>query len=174
MPRQPRHLLGDGIFHVTVRGVARADIFHDDDDYQWFISLLANVVGRFCWRDHAFCLMPNHYHLVVETTQPRLSDGMHRLNFLYAQGFNDRYERDGHLFQNRFGARLIADERHLERACTYVEENPVRAGLSPRAEDWPWSSATGDTGQRLTTPSRVSRRLRARRSPTDARATREP
>jgi putative transposase len=141
MPRQPRHLLGDGIFHVTARGVARAVIFRERDDFARFVALLASVVRRFRWRRHAYCLMPNHYHLVVETTQPQLSEGMHRLNFLYAQGFNDRYERDGHLFQNRFGARLIAEERYLARACAYVEENPVRAGLSPTAESWPWSSA---------------------------------
>src|SRR5687768_457095 len=107
MPRQPRSLLGDGVFHVTARGVARSLLFRDHADFSVFGSLLASVVERFRWTCHAYCLMPNHYHLVVATARLDLSRGMHRLNFLYAQGFNDRYERTGHLFQNRFGARLI-------------------------------------------------------------------
>jgi putative transposase len=141
MPRQPRTLLGDGIFHVTARGVARMVIYRDLDDFRQFVQLLAAVVLRFRWRRRAFCLMPNHYHLVVESTRCDLSDGMHRLNGLYAQGFNDRYERSGHLFQNRFGARLIEHDRQLENVCAYVLDNPVRAGLTATAEDWPWSSA---------------------------------
>lgn len=144
MPRQPRHLLGDGIFHVTARGVARALIFLEHDDFRTFVRLFAGVVERFRWQSHAFCLMPNHYHLVIETSRGQLSDGMHRLNGLYAQGFNDRYERVGHLFQNRFGARRINDDCHLATVCAYVLDNPVRAGLSATAEDWPWSSAGGD------------------------------
>jgi putative transposase len=141
MPRQPRNLLGDGIFHVTARGVARMVVYRDLDDFGRFVRLLAAVVPRFRWRRHAYCLMPNHYHLVVESTRPDLSDGMHRLNGLYAQGFNDRYERSGHVFQNRFGARLIEDERRLGNVCAYVLDNPVRAGLAATAEVWPWSSA---------------------------------
>jgi putative transposase len=140
MPRQPRSLLGDGIFHVTARGVARMVIYRDLDDFSQFVHLLASVVPRFCWRRHAFCLMPNHYHLVVESTRRNLSDGLHRLNGLYAQGFNHRYERSGHVFQNRFGARLIEGERQLGNVCAYVLDNPVRAGLTATAEDWPWSS----------------------------------
>lgn len=141
MPRQPRCLLGDGIFHVISRGVARTVIFRDSDDYRGFVRLFAAVVDRFLWSDHAYCLMPNHYHLVIQAKRVRLSNGMHRLNGLYAQGFNDRYERAGHLFQNRFGARLIEDERYLAGACAYVLNNPVRAGLVETAEEWPWSSA---------------------------------
>jgi putative transposase len=141
MPRQPRTLLGDGIFHVTARGVARMVIYRDLDDFRQFVKLLGAVVQRFRWRTHAYCLMPNHYHVVVESTRCDLSDGMHRLNGLYAQGFNHRYERSGHVFQNRFGARLIDDDRQLGNVCAYVLDNPVRAGLTPTAEDWPWSSA---------------------------------
>jgi putative transposase len=141
MPRQPRTLLGDGVFHVNARGVARMVIYRDLDDFSQFVKLLGAVVLRFRWRRHAYCLMPNHYHLVLESTRCDLSAGMHRLNGLYAQGFNDRYERSGHLFQNRFGARLIDDDRQLATVCAYVLDNPVRAGLTATAEDWPWSSA---------------------------------
>jgi REP element-mobilizing transposase RayT len=121
--------------------VARSLIYRENGDFAMFVRLLATVVRRFRWKQHAFCLMPNHYHLVVESSQGDLSNGMHRLNGLYAQGFNDRYERVGHLFQNRFGARLIEGDHHLATVCAYVLDNPVRAGLSPTAEDWPWSSA---------------------------------
>lgn len=124
---------------MTARGVARSLLFRERLDYAMFVRLLASVVDRFRWRCHAYCLMPNHYHLVVRALRVDLSRGMHRLNFLYAQGFNHRYERTGHLFQNRFGARLIESEEYLADACTYVRMNPVRAGLCVEAEDWPWS-----------------------------------
>jgi putative transposase len=83
--------------------------------------------------------MPNHYHLVVDTTVESLSHGLHRLNGDLARSFNDRYERWGHLFGDRFATYVIRDEEHLYRACEYVLNNPVRAGLCEYAEDWPWS-----------------------------------
>jgi putative transposase len=149
MPRQPRSLLGDGIYHIVSRGVARSLIFRDGDDFGGFVCLLGMVVDRFLWTHHAYCLMPNHYHLIIQTTRIRLSSGMHRLNGIYAQGFNDRYERVGHLFQNRFGARLIEDEAYLGAACEYVVNNPVRAGLVETAADWPWSSAPATSPSRF-------------------------
>ncbi|HET8653214.1 MAG TPA: transposase [Gaiellaceae bacterium] len=139
MPRRPRHLLGDGTYHVTARGVARSAIFLDARDYHAFLSQLADVVERFAWATLAYCLMPNHYHLVVSTRRPRLSAGMHRLNCLYAMRFNKRYARPGHLFQNRFDARLVEDDRHARKVCRYVVDNPVRAGLCERDGEWPWS-----------------------------------
>lgn len=144
MARQPRHLLGDGTFHVTARGVARTDIFPEHDDYRAFLGLMNAVVVRFCWKLEAFCLMPNHFHFVVESTLRQLSQGMHRLNGVYAQGFNGRYERVGHLFQNRFDARVIEGDEYLEAACRYVLENPVRAGLCATVHDWPWSGGSFD------------------------------
>lgn len=114
-------------------------LFRDAGEFGGFVRLLESVIVRFEWHCHAYCLMPNHYHLVVGTPRVKLSRGMHRLNFLFAQGFNDRYERVGHVFQNRFGARLIEDESYLSEACAYVRENPVRAGLCATVEDWPWS-----------------------------------
>lgn len=142
MPRRPRHILGDGTYHVTARGVARSEIFRDENDYRIFVLLFADVVDRLPWRCHAFCLMPNHYHLIVETPLVCLSAGMHRLNGTYAQRFNRRYERPGHLFGDRFDARLIESERYLRAACRYVVDNPVRARLCKERRDWPWSSAS--------------------------------
>lgn len=168
MPRQPRTFLGDGTFHVTARGVARMAIYRDGADYAGFLALLESTVARFPWLLHAFCLMPNHYHLVVEATCRALSNGMHRLNGLYAQGFNDLYERTGHVFQNRFGARRVEEEKDLARVCVYVLQNPVRAGLCERAEDWPWSGGLAawwqavGTGRRDQERSGSSRELRHR------------
>ncbi len=138
VPRRPRHLLGDGTYHVTARGVARSEIFLDEKDYRTFVALYADVIGRFGWQPLAFCLMPNHFHLVLSTPRVELSAGMHRLNCLYAMWFNKRYERPGHLFQNRFDARLIEGDRHARAVCRYVVNNPVRARLCRERAHWPW------------------------------------
>ena len=95
VPRRPRHLLGDGTFHITARGVARSEIFLDDDDYRAFLVLFRDAVNRFAWRTRAFCLMPNHFHLVVSTQRIELSAGMHRLNCLYAMRFRALTRRRG-------------------------------------------------------------------------------
>jgi putative transposase len=142
MPRLARYLLPErGIFHVTTRGVARQAISRDDEDRRLFLVLLARATRRTNWDCHAFCLMPNHHHLIVETHQDLLSVGLRQLNGRYAQAFNERHERTGHLFGDRFAAFVIGDEEHLRAAAEYVLQNPVRAGLCRRADDWPWSGA---------------------------------
>ena len=142
MARLPRHLLPEhGVFHVTTRGAARCSISQDDDDRRLFLSLLAQVVRRTGWNCHAFCLMPNHHHLVVMTHVDLLSVGLHQLNGRYAQAFNERHARSGHLFGDRYAAFVIADDDHLANACEYVVQNPVRAGLCARADDWRWSGS---------------------------------
>jgi putative transposase len=138
MPRPARSELPDGVFHVTARGVARTAIFRDDFDYATFRAQLRRIASKCGWTIHAFCLMPNHYHLIVEARQDALSKGMHRLNGGYAQGFNARYERSGHLFQNRFSSYLIDSEEHYERALEYLRANPVEAGLCEDSDEWPW------------------------------------
>lgn len=142
MPRLARYLLPErGIFHVTTRGVARQAISRDDEDGRLFLVLLARATRRTDWDCHAFCLMPNHHHLIVETHQDLLSVGLRQLNGRYAQAFNERHERTGHLFGDRFAAFVIRDEEHLRAAAEYVLQNPVRAGLCRRAGDWPWSGS---------------------------------
>jgi putative transposase len=141
MPRVPRRALPDGIYHVTSRGVARSAIARDVLDYIALRTQVGEVRRRFEWNLFAYCLMPNHYHLIVETERELLSAGMHRLNFLHAQRFNRRYDRAGHLFQNRYGARVIESPEYLAAAIVYVLENPVRAGLCERASDWRWSAS---------------------------------
>lgn len=147
MPRRPRNVLPKrGIYHVTCRGVERRPIFGDDIDRAAFMELLHGARRRFRWRLHVATLMDNHVHLVVETRRGRLSRGMHRLAGIYAQRFNRRYDRVGHLFQGRFSAFVIQDEEHFLNACAYVLGNPVRAGLCGRAEEWPWSWSRFSTG----------------------------
>ena len=142
MPRLARCLLPErGIYHVTTRGVARQAISRDDDDRRLFLALLARATRRTNWECHAFCLMPNHHHLIVETRPDLLSVGLHLLNGRYAQAFNERHERTGHLFGDRFAAFVIRDDEHLRAAVEYVLQNPVRAGLCRRADAWPWSGA---------------------------------
>jgi putative transposase len=128
-----------GVYHVTARGVARSPIFSDEDDRREYLALLAQAVERWRWDVHVFCLMPNHVHCVVETTRAALSAGMHRLHGEYAEGFNTKRGRWGHVFGDRFAAWLPTDEEHLRNTCRYVLLNPVRAGLVDRARDWPWS-----------------------------------
>jgi REP-associated tyrosine transposase len=139
MPRTPRERLPDGIYHVTQRGAGKIAIVRDDVDRLFFVRQLKEVVRRFGWLCYVFCLMDNHFHLVIETERSWLSGGMHRLGFLHAQRFNRRYERVGHLFQNRFGAVVIEDDDDLAAVCIYLLSNPVRAGRCERIEDWPWS-----------------------------------
>ena len=149
MPRVPRYLLpSPAIYHVTTRGVARCAISRDDDDRRLFLLLLAQATRRTDWDCHAFCLMPNHHHLIVETHSDLLSVGLRQLNGRYAQAFNERHARSGHLFGDRFAAVVIRDEEHLRAATEYVLQNPVRAGLCSRAENWRWSGARGPLSSR--------------------------
>ncbi len=141
MARAPRsNLPAYGCFHVYARAVAAAELLYlDDDDRRAFVRLLWRAIHRHDWTCHAFCLMGTHYHLVIESQRESLSSGMHRLNWLYAAGFNERHARFGHVFAGRFSTRAIESEDYLFDACTYVLLNPIRAGLCDRAEDWPWS-----------------------------------
>jgi putative transposase len=139
MARRARRLLPDGWFHVTCRGVDGTPIFLADVDQLSFLSLLLTTVGSELWTLEALCLMGNPYHLILRARRADLSAGMRRLNGVYAQRFNRRYGRRGHLFGDRFASWVIGSEEHLTAAVGYVLLNPVRAGLCARAEDWRWS-----------------------------------
>jgi REP-associated tyrosine transposase len=128
-----------GVYHVTCRGVARSAISLDDTDRRRWRSLLLAASRSQDWQCLVWCLMPNHFHLVVACERERLSKGMHALNFRYAQIFNKRHDRVGHLFQERFHTWLPHDEEHLRATCSYVLDNLVRAQLCPTRRDWPWS-----------------------------------
>lgn len=139
MARQPRSVLPPvGAFHVINRGVERRSIFDDDDDYMLFRSLLRRATRKFGWTVYAWVQMPNHFHLVVVAELELLSRGMHFLTFRYAEAFNERHDRTGHLFQGRFKAWLLEGEPDLGRVCAYVFDNPVRAGLCTTVDRYRW------------------------------------
>jgi REP element-mobilizing transposase RayT len=139
MARVPRSSLPDGLFHVVARSVFGGTLFVDDGDRQAFVGLLRRCECAHGWTCHAFCLMTNHYHVVLSSARRDLSDGLHRLNGRYAASFNRRHGRFGHLFADRFSTRVIGSEEYVYEACAYVLLNPVRAGLCANVEDWPWS-----------------------------------
>lgn len=142
MARLPRNLLEDGFFHVTARAVDGTALFRDDVDRWEFVEELTRCATGFFWICHAYCLMTTHYHLLLEATRESMSRGMHRLNGLYAQRFNARHKRRGHLFEGRFQSYVIASEVHMAAASLYVMNNPVRAGLCHLADEWPWSGVS--------------------------------
>jgi REP element-mobilizing transposase RayT len=122
---------------VTSRGDARSKIFADDQDREGFLSVLDSVVKRYNWLCHAYCLMDNHCHLLIETPDANLSMGMRQLGGIYAQGYNRRHNKPGHLFQGRFKAILVDKESYLLELCRYVVLNPVRAKVVGEARGWP-------------------------------------
>lgn len=139
MARVLRTALPDGYFHVIARGVDGCEIVRDDIDRRRFLSYLRDSVDRYGWVVHAFCLMTTHYHVVLYSKTIDLSGGVQRLNGRYAQFFNRRHLRFGHLFADRFTSRVIESERYLRDACLYVVENPVRAGICDSGAPWPWA-----------------------------------
>jgi REP element-mobilizing transposase RayT len=146
MARPLRIEFPGAVYHVTSRGNAKQAIFIEDEDRSGFFDVLTIVVERFNWLCHAYCLMENHYHLLIETPNGNLSKGMRELNGVYTQGFNQRYRRVGHLFQGRYKAIIVEKDNHLMSLCRYVVLNPVRIGLIERPEQWRWSSYRATIG----------------------------
>jgi putative transposase len=141
MPRIARRDLVDGLTHVTARGNRRNVLFPAALDYYEHLLLVDETMARHpdvvC---HGFCLMPNHFHFVLDAQQQELSELMQRLNGVYAQRFNKRYRVGGRLFQGRFDSKPIVSEPHLLEVVRYVVLNPVRAGVSRHPREWTWSS----------------------------------
>jgi putative transposase len=145
MPRQPGIQYDGALYHVMARGDHREDIFLDDKDRITFLQTLADACGRTGWLCHAYVLMPNHYHLVIETPQPNLVAGMSWLQNAFTRRHNVRHGRWGHLFGGRYKAILVDDEDgwYLGTLIDYVHLNPARAGLvslETGLEAFPWSS----------------------------------
>jgi len=135
------------VYHITNRGNDKKAIFKDDQDRETFLKILAFVNRRYHWLCHAYCLMDNHYHLMIETPDGTLSLGMRQLNGVYTQARNKRHNKTGHLFQGRYKAVLIQKDTHLLEVCRYVVLNPVRARMVEKPEDWKWSSYLATAGK---------------------------
>lgn len=135
------------VYHITNRGNDKKAVFKDDQDRETFLKILAHVNKRYHWICHAYCLMGNHYHLMIETPDGNLSLGMRQLNGVYTQARNKRHNKTGHLFQGRYKAILIQKDSHLLEVCRYVVLNPVRARMVEAPEDFRWSSYRATAGK---------------------------
>ena len=144
MARILRTQLPDGFFHVHTLGVADTAVYRDDEDRRSWLQVFRSAVRRYRWEIHALCLMTTHYHVVLESKCEQLSSGMQWLNGRYAQDFNRRHKRKGHLFGDRFRSWIIEDEEYLRAACRYAVYNPVRAGLCDHPWEWPWTASQYD------------------------------
>jgi len=140
MARPLRLELAGGLYHVTSRGDRREHIYDNDGDREQWLENLGNVCDRYNWRCHAYCLMDNHYHIVIETAEANLSKGMRQLNGVYTQYYNRKHGRVGHVFQGRYKGILVERDEYLLELARYVVLNPVRANMVKNISDWKWSS----------------------------------
>lgn len=140
MTRPLRIEFPGALYHVTARGDRRKAIFFDDNDRRRWLDILGLTCARFNFVVHAYCQMGNHYHLMLETVEGNLSQGMRQLNAFYSQEFNKQHSFVGHVFQGRYKAILVQKEAYLLELARYVVLNPVRAGFVDDPKDWKWSS----------------------------------
>ena len=140
MARPLRIELAGGLYHVTSRGDRREDIFLEDADRRAWFELVGQVCQRFNWVCHSWCLMDNHYHIVIETVEGNLAKGMRQLNGVYTQNFNRTHKRVGHVFQGRYKAIMVEKDSYLLELARYVVLNPLRAHMVKDVAHWPWSS----------------------------------
>jgi len=146
MSRPLRIEFAGALYHITSRGDGREVIFLGDEDRYLFLDVLSELVQNFNWAVHAYCLMDNHYHLLLETPESNLARGMRQLNGVYTQRFNRRHGRVGHVFQGRYKAIIVQRESYLLELARYVVLNPVRAGMVPTPDEWRWSSYRATAG----------------------------
>jgi REP element-mobilizing transposase RayT len=146
MARPIRLEFAGALYHVTSRGDRRENIYEDDSDRVAFLSLLSEVCESYNWTCHAYCLMSNHYHLLIETPDANLSKGMRQLNGIYTQKFNRIHNRVGHVFQGRYKAILVEKQSYLLELARYIVLNPVRAQMVRSANEWRWSSYRATAG----------------------------
>jgi REP element-mobilizing transposase RayT len=139
MPRRPRIEL-PGFYHVINRGVEQRNIFKEPADYEYFEELMCFYMKSYGITLHNYCLMSNHYHLLIEITQENLSKFMRQLNMNYAIYFNKKYNRVGHLWQGRFKSWYVTDEAYLYTLMCYIEQNPLNANMVKTLEAYPYSS----------------------------------
>lgn len=161
------------VYHITSRGNEKKAIFKDDQDRKLFLKILSHVNKRYHWFCHAYCLMENHYHLLIETPDGNLSHGMRQLNGVYTQAYNNSRNRTGHLFQGRYKAILIQKDSHLLVVCRYVVLNPVGARIVKRPDEWMWSSYRATVGKETAHPCLTIDWILSQFSKTKAKAERE-
>jgi putative transposase len=146
MSRPLRIELPGACYHVTARGNEQKAIVRDDLDREDWVAIFGLVCVRFDWRCLEWCLMDNHFHFVLGTPKANLARGMQQLNGRFAQRFNQRHDRVGHLFQGRYKALLTQSDEHLLEACRYTVLNPERTEAPRRYDTWRWSSYRANAG----------------------------
>jgi len=147
MARPLRLELAGGLYHITSRGDRREVIYDDDEDREKWLEILDNVCRRFNWHCHAYCQMDNHYHIIMETAEANLSQGMRQLNGIYTQYYNKQHGRVGHVFQGRYKGILVERDAYLLELARYVVLNPIRAHMIKNIGDWKWSSYKAMIGE---------------------------
>jgi REP element-mobilizing transposase RayT len=140
MPRKKRIKSSTGTYHVMVRGNERKDIFNKKEDKERFMEILSKTKRKTKFELYAYCLMGNHFHLVIREKEENISSIMKRLNVSYAYYFNKKYDRVGHVFQGRYKSEPIEDDKYLLAAVRYVHNNPVKAGFVKNVNEYKWSS----------------------------------
>ena len=149
MPRPLRIQYPGAVYHLMARGVRGEPLYTGAVERIQFLALLGETCRRYEWQTLCYCLMGNHYHLVVRTEKPTLSAGMQWLNSCYARWFGDRHGYKGHVLFRRYHAVHVESDRQLVDTIRYVLRNPVAAGLCPRPDDWRWSSYAATVGTAL-------------------------
>ncbi|MDI1352276.1 MAG: transposase, partial [bacterium] len=152
MARELRIEYFGALYHITSRGNKQENIYLSDADKILFLEIISEVCKRCNWICYAYCLMSNHYHLLIETPLGNISRGMQLLNGIYTQRFNRIHNRVGHVYQGRYKSILVEKERYLLELSRYIVLNPVRAKIVARANDWIWSSYQTTIGQTLKQP----------------------
>ncbi len=147
MARPLRIEFPGAIYHVISRGNAAQPIYHDDNDRLTFLEILSSTVQRYRWLCHSYCLMGNHYHLLIETPAGNLSSGMRQLNGVYTRRFNTRHNKSGHLFQGRYKSILVERDTYLLELIRYISLNPVRSGIVTDPAQYRWSSFGATMGK---------------------------
>ena len=140
MPRKPREKGETGIYHVIVRGVGQQDIFHEEDDFHRYLETTKKISLESGVSVLGYCLMTNHVHLLLREDNGDISVFMKRLDVSYAYWYNWKYERIGHVFQDRFKSECVEDEVYLLTVIRYIHQNPVKASITSRPEEYEWSS----------------------------------
>jgi REP element-mobilizing transposase RayT len=146
MARQARERCESGIYHIVIRGINRQDIFCDQDDYHRFLETLERVKAD-SFEVHGYCLMSNHVHLLIHEKSEEVHRIMKRIGTSYAWWYNRKYQRIGHLFQGRYKSECIQDNEYLLTVIRYIHNNPVKAGMVSKPEDYFYSSVQAYYGR---------------------------
>lgn len=147
IPRVARKKSSSGVYHIILRGINRQTIFRDEEDHKRFLYTLSNFRNTSGYRIYAYCLMGNHLHLLIKEENEKLGITMRRIGASYVYWYNYKYERSGHLFQDRYKSEAVEDDSYLLTVIRYIHQNPVKAGITDDVSSYRWSSYNEYTGK---------------------------